>query len=391
MTALLARNELVVMLADLRAPEDAKNVALRIAEKLAGGHRIGDADIFLSASVGIATYPTNASTPEELLDRAEAALRYSQQTGGERCNVYTPEIAQAARERLDMESCLRMSLARSNIAPRTDTSLPVTSEFQLVYQPKVEVPSGKVVGAEALLRWISPERGFVSPATFIPIAEETGLIVPLGQWVLETACKQAKSWSLDSSTRLRVAVNVSVRQFREPSFVAVVAKVLADTGVDPSLIELEITEGMIMENTKRSMQRLNELKALGVRIALDDFGTGYSSLSYLLRLPADSLKIDRSFINALSDVGRGGTIIAAIIGLSRGLGFDIVVEGVETAEQLAFVESQGVVEIQGYFFAKPMPPAALDGWRAQFETRDFHEGGAACLPGAPPPPALRAA
>lgn len=366
MAARLGGDEFVVVLTDIRSPEDAGIVAQRIADKLAGNYRIGSTEVFISSSIGIATFPSDAGTAEMLLDRADAAMYEAKHGGRNRFRHYTPSMQEAARIRLDIEASLRAALHR---AQTVEDKASGEHGFHLVYQPKVEVPSGTVVGVEALLRWTSPERGPLSPADFIPIAEDTGLIVPLGEWVLRNACTQAKLWSSSREPPLRVAVNVSARQFREPGFPVLVARVLEETALDPGLIELEITEGMVMEDTAASKRALEELKSVGVRIALDDFGTGYSSLSYLAKLPIDALKIDRSFIGDLGGEGRGETITAAIIALSRSLEIDVVVEGVENAEQLAFVHRQGSAEVQGFFFARPMAAADLERWRARFEDR----------------------
>ncbi len=363
MTARLGGDTFVVVLADMRSPEDAAAVGQRIVDKLERSYRIGDSEVFVTASVGVATYPSHASDAETLLDRSAVAVYHGKHEGRGALNFYLPAMQEQARERLELERILRAALARSSDGSRG--LMLDAPEFHLVYQPKVHVPTGRIVGAEALLRWESPERGAISPAKLIPLAEATGLIVPLGAWVLRSACVQAAAWSRTLDRPLRVAINVSPRQFREPGFIEEVRRTLAETAVDPSLIELELTEGMVMENTKGSLELLESLKALGVRISLDDFGTGYSSLSYLMRLPIDSLKIDRSFI-VDSGARRGATVTTAIISLARGLGLDVVVEGVETQEQLAFVESQAPLEVQGFVFAKPMRSKEIPGWLDAF-------------------------
>ena len=371
MAARFGGDEFVVVLGEIRRAEDAAAVAQRIADKLAGNYAVGGTEVFISASIGIATFPADAATAETLLDHADVAMYHAKHSGRNRFQFYTPSIQAAARVRLDVERSLRAALHRVNISAGGVTSQASgDSGFRLVYQPKVEVPSLAVVGVEALLRWSSPELGQMMPADFIPIAEDTGLIIPLGAWVLRTACERAKQWS-STGQPLRVAVNVSARQFREPGFAALVAEVLAETGLEPVLLELEITEGILMEDTAASKRTLDALKALGVRIALDDFGTGYSSLSYLAKLPIDSLKIDRSFIEGIGGEGRGETITSAIIALSRCLGIDVVVEGVEREEQLAFVTRQGIAEIQGFLFAHPMASSAVDEWRIDHDRRSL--------------------
>jgi|GEM_PF-2465972 len=367
MAARIGGDEFVVVVPDVRTPADAAIVARRIADKLAGNYLIGEAQVFISSSIGIATFPEDADGAEILLDRADIAMYHAKHSGRNQVQSYTPAMQETARARSEVEASLRAALDRASIVDGGSPDTPGGDHgFYLVYQPKVSVPSGTVVGVEALLRWASPERGPMSPADFIPIAEDTGLIVPLGAWVLRTACAQAKLWSLDPKTTLRIAVNVSARQFSEPGFAELVAQVLEETSLDPCLLELEITEGMVMEDTAASKRLLEELKAVGVRIALDDFGTGYSSLSYLAKLPIDALKIDRSFIGDLGKEGRQETITAAIIALSRSLAIDVVVEGVENAEQLEFVNRQGNTEVQGYFFARPMTADDLAIWRSRF-------------------------
>ncbi|MBX3209024.1 MAG: EAL domain-containing protein [Labilithrix sp.] len=373
--ARLGGDEFVVVLGGIRRPEDAAVVARRIADRLAMGFTLGTAEVFVSSSIGIATFPENGRDAASLLECADAAMYHAKDSGRNGFQFFTPSIHEAAKRRVELENTLRSALARSGIlgghgeSHRGGSSTRALSEFELHYQPKVEIPSGRVSGAEALLRWTSPERGCVSPAEFVPIAEDTGLIVPLGEWVLRTACRQAKEWEATAPTPLRVAVNVSARQFREPGFCALVADVLRETGLAPNLLELEITEGMVMQDTATSGEVLLALKQLGVRIALDDFGTGYSSLSYLTKLPIDALKIDRSFITNLGSAAKSETITAAIIGLSRGLDIDVVVEGVETEAQLDFLGQYGNAEIQGYFFAKPMPVAEVVAWCGVREAR----------------------
>jgi predicted signal transduction protein with EAL and GGDEF domain/DNA-binding response OmpR family regulator len=362
----LGGDEFVVVLSHVGSRENVALVARRIADRLAAVYSVGGTEVFVSSSIGIACFPDAGNDVEALLERADAAMYHAKESGRNQFQFFTAGLQDKARQRLVLENALRVSLARSGIHPRRAGVDPLTSEFLLEYQPKVAIPSGQVLGVEALLRWTSPELGVVSPMELIPIAEETGLIVPLGEWVLRAACVQAKAWADERrETDLRVAVNVSARQFRDPELPAVVAGVLAETGLAPELLELEITEGVLMQDTVGSSLVLGALKRLGLRIALDDFGTGYSSLSYLTRLPIDTIKIDRSFISDPDASGRSATITSAIIGLSRGLDIDVVVEGVETQAQLDFISQHGSTEIQGYFFARPMSVAGLHEWRAE--------------------------
>jgi len=362
--ARLGGDEFVVVLTHLRTAEDAAIVAKRIVDAIAVGVCVGGSEVFVSSSIGIATFPENATEVDTLLSRADAAMYQAKERGRNRFHFYTASMQVRARERMELENCLRGALARGRIVGSRSSLSEAECEFHLVYQPKVEIPGGNVTGAEALLRWESPTRGLVAPSDFIPLAEHTGLIVPLGAWVLEMACMQAKRWADQGPRALRVAVNVSSRQLRERAFASMVAATLARTGLDPKLLELEITEGVMMEDTAASHLVLAELRALGVRIALDDFGTGYSSLSYLTQLPIDSLKVDRSFVQDCAGPGRAGTITSAIIRLAKSLGIEVVIEGVESELQLGAVNGEGLVEVQGFLFARPMTAAALEPWLA---------------------------
>ena len=360
----LGGDEFVVVLTNLRNPEDAAFVAQRIKERLASSFTVGDNEIFISGSIGIATFPENGALADGLLEHADAAMYQVKESGRNGYQFFSPAIHDKARRRREIEAGLRLALARSRIVPGATGDLPAAQcEFELHYQPKVHIPSNQIAGVEALLRWSSPGRGMVSPGEFIPIAEDTGLILPLGAWVLRTACLQAQEWAR-AGRPLQMAVNVAARQFREPGFVESVASVLRETGLEPGHLELEITEGTVMEDTASIGRVLDELRHLGVRITLDDFGTGYSSLSYLTRLPIDVLKIDRCFVRDLGTTPKTEMITAAIIDLARGLGIDVVAEGVETQEQLAFLRAHGPVQIQGFFFAKPMPNPVLATWLA---------------------------
>lgn len=362
----LGGDEFVVVLSHVRSRDDAALVARRISDRIASAYDVAGSQVFISSSIGIACSPEAGTEVDVLVERAEAAMSHSKESGRNQFQFFTSNIQDKARRRMAVENDMRATLARAGIYPRAEhVDYQALTEFRLEYQPKVRIPSGEACGVEALLRWKSIELGALSPLEFIPIAEETGLILSLGEWVLRTACEQAKRWA-DEGKSLRVAVNVSVHQFRDPELPNTIRAALAATGLPPELLELEITEGMLMQDTASSSAVLAELKSIGVRIALDDFGTGYSSLSYLTRLPIDSLKIDRSFIRDLG-VGKSATITSAIIGLSRGLDIDLVVEGVETQAQLDFISKHGTAEIQGYFFARPMSPSALHTWR---QTRD---------------------
>jgi predicted signal transduction protein with EAL and GGDEF domain len=360
--ARLGGDEFVAVLTHLQAPEDAAIVAKRIADRLAVGFQIRGTEVFVSSSIGIATFPENAEDVDTLLGHADAAMYQAKEGGRNRFHFYTESMQKAARARIELENRLRSALARGRITDARSSFVDDGEcEFHLVYQPKIALPGGRVTGVEALVRWDS-SRGAVSPAQFIPLAESTGLIVPMGAWILRTACIQAAAWAATIGRPLPVAVNVSSRQLRERSFADLVTHTLAATGLDPALLELEITEGVVMDDTSVSHDLLTGLRGLGIRLALDDFGTGYSSLSYLTRLPIDSLKIDRSFVQRSVLHREAAKITSAIISLAQSLGINVVVEGVESSEQVQALSYVGQLEMQGFLFAKPMTPAELEQW-----------------------------
>ncbi|NVM77422.1 EAL domain-containing protein (putative c-di-GMP-specific phosphodiesterase class I) [Duganella sp. SG902] len=265
--------------------------------------------------------------------------------GRNNTQFYEPAMNEEARERLRIEGALRSALERQ--------------EFVLHYQPQVDLRSGRVVGMEALLRWQHPELGMVAPHRFIGLAEETGLIVEIGAWVLRTACAQARGWIDDGHGQLRIAVNLSPRQFGEPQLLSAIAEVLRDTGLPPSCLDIELTEGLFMHDVAQAVELLHKLKALGLALSIDDFGTGYSSFSYLRHFPIDVLKIDRSFV---SDIGEDGeaAIVVSIIALAHNLKLRVIAEGVETAGQLDYLRRHGCDEIQGYYFSPPLPAADFE-------------------------------
>ena len=288
-------------------------------------------------------------------------MYHAKDQGRNNYQFYTESMNATAFERLVLESHLRRALERE--------------EFILYYQPQVDVATGRVVGAEALIRWQHPELGLVPPMGFIPIAEETGLVVPMGAWVLHAACAQAVAWQAEGLPPLRIAVNVSGRQFAQTDFVNTVAGALERSGLAPHLLDLELTETVVMEDAEENIRSLGRLKALGVRLSVDDFGTGYSSLSYLKRFPLDALKIDRSFLSGVPGDPDHVAITTAIIAMARSLRLDLVAEGVETEEQLAFIREQGCQEFQGYLVSPPVPAVRfLELVRAAALPRDTHRG-----------------
>lgn len=346
--ARLGGDEFVVLLEDVVGRGEATEVAARVAGALRGPFSLGaHEDVFVSASVGIAlgggAEDRPAGVPEELLRRADMAMYEAKRKGKAHHEVFEQRMNVAALERLRVGTDLRRAIERG--------------EFRVHYQPEVSLKTGEVVGFEALVRWEHPEQGLISPARFIPVAEETGMIVPIGRWVLEEACRQAKEWreQRPNGPPLVMSVNLSARQFGHPDLVRDVAHTLGETGLDPGCLVLEITESAVMEDARSTIDTLKELKSLGVSLAIDDFGTGYSSLSYLRRFPVDYLKIDRSFVDGLGEHPEDTVLVSGIVDLANALGLKVVAEGVETEEQLALLRKMGCDLAQGYRFARPLP------------------------------------
>lgn len=307
---------------------------------IAAGH-----ELHLGACVGIAAYPDNGDNFDLLTQSAEASVRQAMQSKDERYCFYTPEINRDAQKRLKTERELRAALERS--------------EFVLHYHPQVELRTGRIIAVEALIRWNHPERGLLPPGEFIGIAEDTGLILPIGEWVLQTACRQMKTWHNQGFGALRIAVNLSARQFAQQNLGEFVRTTLTETGLPPSCLDLELTESLVMTDVERAIGILTELSGLGVQLSIDDFGTGYSSLAYLKRFPLDVLKIDRSFISDIPEDKNDAAIADAIISMSHSLGMRVIAEGVETEAQCKFLSKKMCDEIQGYLFSKPLAAEGL--------------------------------
>jgi diguanylate cyclase (GGDEF)-like protein/PAS domain S-box-containing protein len=339
--ARISGDEFAVILSDLSRPDDAAIVAQKILERLVAPVAIGGQDAVVTASIGIATFPADGDNPEALLGAADAAMYRAKQSGRNAFQFFTADINQRTRARALLGTELRRALERK--------------EFTLHYQPKVDLTSGQPCGAEALLRWEHPERGRVSPVEFIPVLEETGLIVPVGEWVLRKACEDLKSWQRSGVRAMPVAVNLSARQFRQHDLDERIRGIVAAAGIDPSLLELEITESQLMHDPEHAIRVLERLGAAGLRIAIDDFGTGYSSLACLTRFPLASLKIDRSFVADVLSDGPDATIVRTIIDMAHTLGFTVIAEGVEQDSQAAFLRKLGCEQAQGFLFARPMP------------------------------------
>jgi diguanylate cyclase (GGDEF)-like protein/PAS domain S-box-containing protein len=334
-------DEFVVLLSEARQRDDIANAASKLMAAIAAPHRVGRHELHVTASIGIAVCPDDGDDVETLIRHADIAMYHAKDHGRDNCQFFTPEMNARIVERRTVEGNLRRALNRR--------------EFLLHYQPKIDLTTGRMSGAEALIRWHHPERGLVTPQTFVPIAEESGLIVPIGQWVLREACRQAREWQDAGLRPVPVAVNISAIEFRSRGFLDGVRGILADTGLDPRLLEMELTESVLMESVASTAEMLRELKAMGMRIAVDDFGTGYSSLSYLMQFPIDALKVDRSFVREITSEGDTSPIITAVIAMGRSLKQRVIAEGVETGEQLAFLQAQHCEEGQGFHFSRPLP------------------------------------
>ncbi|GIP38134.1 hypothetical protein J31TS4_14140 [Paenibacillus sp. J31TS4] len=337
----LAGDEFAILYPDLQDEAEGKEAAKSILKSFSTPFFLHRHEIFLTPSLGISIYPEHGDQEEVLLKNADASMYVAKQAGGNTYRLYSPELQEANEERLTILSNLHRALERS--------------EFSLYYQPKLDLSTGQIMGVEALLRWENAELGNVSPAKFIPIAEESRLILPIGEWVLWTACAQNKAWQEMGYPALPVSVNLSSVQFQQDGLLATLQRVLEETGLEARYLEIEITETMLLHNTKQTMKVLEEIKQLGVCISVDDFGVGYSSLSYLSNFPIDYLKIDKSFILDLDKSDKAESIVKAIISLAHNLNLKVIAEGVETERHLRFLEHEGCDGLQGYYVSRPLP------------------------------------
>jgi len=339
--ARLSGDEFALVLADMGHVDDAVRVAQKILDVFRQPFLVAGHELFVTASMGITLYPFDDRGAQDLLRNADVAMYRAKESGKNNFQFYVAEMTAKATERLSLENDLRSALDRG--------------ELSLHYQPIADGKSGRVVGMEALLRWKHPVRGMISPAQFIPLAEETGFIIPIGEWVLRTACLQCRAWQKQGFPSLSVAVNLSSRQFHQKDLPASIYNILQETGLNPLYLDLEITEGLVMQQAESSINTLRELKAMDMRISIDDFGTGYSSLSYLKRFPIDVLKIDQSFVRGIPGDADDAAIAGTIITMAHSLGLKVVAEGVETREQLNFMREHDCDAMQGYFLSKPLP------------------------------------
>jgi diguanylate cyclase (GGDEF)-like protein/PAS domain S-box-containing protein len=353
--ARIGGDEFVVLLGGLGQPEDARHVAQKVLDALAEPVTIDGHELKVTPSIGICAYPHDGDDVETLMRNADTAMYYAKQMGRNNCQFFTQAMNDAAQQRLQMENDLRHAIERA--------------EFTLHYQPLIDLKSGAVVGFEALVRWRHPGRGMIPPSQFIAAAEETGLIGPLGEWVLREACAQGRAWHEAGYATLQAAVNCSAQQFGREGFVEIVKRALGETGFPAVRLELELTESVILERSDAVIACFQALDDMGVRISIDDFGTGYSSLSYLKRLAIHQLKIDQSFVRDISSDPDDAAIVSAIIAIAHSLGLEVVAEGVETAEQLAFLRSLGCDMAQGFLFSKPLPAEAFARLLAEWNPR----------------------
>ncbi|MGI4717134.1 MAG: bifunctional diguanylate cyclase/phosphodiesterase [Janthinobacterium lividum] len=338
--ARLSGDEFVVIVSEDRDVPLSPDIVQRVMDSVAQPVMLGTKEFFVTCSIGVAVYPSEGTPADSLIEHADIAMYSAKKMGRNNFQFYTPAMNEESLERVRIEGALRNALERN--------------EFVLHYQPQVDLKTGQIVGMEALLRWKHPELGMVPPGRFIAIAEETGLIVQIGAWVLRTACAQNKAWQDAGLGRLRVAVNLSARQFGAADLIAGLESVLRDTALDPDCLEIELTESLFMSDVTPAVELLHRMKSLGVNLSIDDFGTGYSSLSYLSRFPIDVLKIDRSFVADITIDANDAAIVTSIIALAHNLKLAVIAEGVETLEQLDYLRSHGCDEMQGYYFSKPL-------------------------------------
>ena len=344
--ARMGGDEFTVLLSEMRTVDDAHTAARRILEAVREPAVLDGQEVVVTASIGISVFPMDGDNARTLMANADAAMYHAKDQGGDCASFSSKPLRAATANRLSLEAALRRALERE--------------QFVLQYQPKLDLATGHITGVEALLRWRHPDLGTVSPLEFIPLAEETGLIIPIGEWVVRSACRQARVWSQAGLDTLGMAVNLSARQFRQRELATIIAASLTECGLEPSRLELEITESTIMGDIELARSTMRQLRDLGCAVAVDDFGTGYSSLAYVKRFPVNTLKVDRSFISGLPREADDAAIVNAVITMAHGLGVRVVAEGVETAQQLAHLAAQGCDEVQGFLISRPVDPDAID-------------------------------
>ena len=338
-------DEFTIVLQEIARPDDAAAVAKKVLRQIAEPMEVSGHKLYVTTSIGVTVFPQDGGDAEALLKTADAAMYRAKAEGRNTYQMATPDLSRSTHERMTLESGLHQAMEMG--------------EFVVYYQPLIDLETMQLVGMEALLRWRHPERGIILPSEFIGLAEERGMILMIGDWVLREACREAKRFHERGLTHLRVSVNISPRQFRDEALVWTVESALSEAGLDPRALELEITESVAMEDVELTMTTLAELRKSGVSIAIDDFGTGHSSLSYLKRFPIDALKVDKSFVADLPEGFEDSAIVASVIQLANGLGIRVVAEGVETAEQIEFLREHGCREVQGFYFSYAVPPEEI--------------------------------
>jgi len=353
-------DEFALLLTQINGTADLVEISRSINEVLKPSFLVERQDVYVTASIGISLFPVDGGDTETLLKNAGAALYRAKMQGGNHYQFYTSDMNDKAVKRLALESSLRRAVENE--------------EFVLYYQPVLDIASKKVVGAEALVRWQHPELGLLPPGDFIPLAEDTGLILPIGVWVLRTACAQTRSWQRAGFSDLRIAVNVSARQFQDENFLETVVQTLSETELESSCLELELTESSIMQNPESVARTLQGLRTMGVKISIDDFGTGYSSLGYLKLLPLDILKLDRSFVDGAATDPDDAAMVTAIIALAHNLRLKVIAEGIETEAHLEFLRSLGCDQGQGFFLGRPMPAGLFHSFVAARQVTQTLEG-----------------
>ncbi|HTB67296.1 MAG TPA: EAL domain-containing protein [Steroidobacteraceae bacterium] len=340
-------DEFVVLLSELTHPRAASIMAARMLSAVAEPHVVGKHELHVTASVGVSVFPDDGQNAETLIKNADTAMYQAKESGRRRYQFFKPSMNARAVERQSIEESLRRALERQ--------------EFELHYQPKINIRTGAITGAEALIRWTHPTRGRVPPTDFIPIAEDCGLIVPIGNWVLRQACRQARDWKDAGLPATAMAVNVSAMEFQNEGFLQGLSQILRESAWDPGLLELEVTESVLMKHVEATIEVLRAVRESGIQVALDDFGTGYSSLSYLRRFPIDSLKIDRAFVQQIAGGPDAAAIVTAVISMAQSLKLRVVAEGVETLQELQFLQARQCDEVQGYYFSRPLPAEQFAG------------------------------
>lgn len=355
--ARLGGDEFVIALEQNTASHEIITVAQKILETLSTAYHINKQELYITVSIGISLFPANGLTAETLMKNADVAMYRAKDKGRNTFQFFTEDMNKRAKESLFLENNLRKAIDNQ--------------ELVLYYQPQVEIISGKITGMEALVRWHHPKLGIIPPSKFIPMAEETGLIIPLGKWVLNAACQQTLKWQQVGCYPGKVAVNISPRQLRQSDLAKTVAQALADSGLDAKWLELEITENVLVDDLTPTIAVMEELNAMGVSLAIDDFGTGYSSLNYLHRFPLSKLKIDQSFVQSIGEPMGKYAIVEAIIALARALDLEVIAEGIENRAHIAFLLNHGCRYGQGFYFSKPLPKKTFEQFLLRAQTQKF--------------------